>query len=96
MSRSGHASLSHESLASRIAPWLCLVAVIAAFAWAFIVGRNAQASAELWERNEVAREAKEFCTGLRFQEQDSDYARCVSGLDELRRKQKERDASNVI
>jgi|RhiMethySRZTD1v2_1073278.scaffolds.fasta_scaffold3220131_2 hypothetical protein len=92
MSTPYRAYLSHESLASRIAPWLCLVAVIAALAWAFIVGRNAQAAGELWERNEVARETKEFCTGLRFQEHDSDYARCVSGLDELRRKQKERDA----
>ena len=39
---------------------------------------------------EVALENKEFCATLGFKEQASDYVRCVSGLGEICRKQKER------
>jgi hypothetical protein len=59
-------------------------------AWAYVTGRNAQAAADLAEQKEVNQENKEFCTALGFREQAGDYARCVSGLGEIRRKQKER------
>jgi len=87
---SDNANSPHESLLLRITPAVFLVAFIGALAWAFVVGRDAQAAAELAERNEIARENKDFCNGMGFKESDSDYTRCVSGLDEIRRKQKER------
>jgi hypothetical protein len=67
-----------------------VVAFVAALAWAYVSGVNAQGAAQLAEQKEVAQENKEFCTGLGFREQGSDYARCVSELGEIRRKQKDR------
>jgi len=69
---------------------LFLIAIVAVLAWAHVTGRNALAAADLAERNEIARENKEFCTALGLQEQAGDYARCVGGLGDIRRKQKER------
>jgi cbb3-type cytochrome oxidase subunit 3 len=83
------AQSSHES-GPVVALALFAIVLIAVLAWAYVTGQNAQAAAELAEQNEVARENKEFCTVLGFKEQAGDYARCVSGLGEIRRKQKER------
>jgi hypothetical protein len=44
----------------------------------------------LAEKSEVARENKEFCNELGFNQQHAGHARCMNGLDELRLKQKER------
>ena len=76
---------------SGIAPVFALGAVAALLAWAFVVGRTAQAAVDAAERAEIAQEDRALCTGLGFAEQDHSYSRCTGGLAEVRRKQKERD-----
>jgi hypothetical protein len=69
---------------------LLLIMLIAGLAWAHVVGRKGLAAVEQAELIEIARETQEFCAGLGLKKQAGDYARCVSGLAEIRRKQKER------
>ena len=91
MTPTEQASRAHEFPSSRMVPVLFFLMVVAALITsAIFAGRNAQAGADAAERDEIAREDKTLCTGLGFAEQDRNYIRCLSGLAEIRRKQKER------
>ena len=80
----------------QVVPALCLAAVAAFLAWAYIIGRNAQTTAVVAERPEIALEDDALCVGLGFAEHDDTYRRCMAGLLDIRRKQKERwDAANL-
>ena len=73
-----------------IAGVLCLAVIGVLLSSVFVVGRNAQVAADAAERDEIAREDTTFCAELGVADQDYKYLRCVSGLVEIRRKQKER------
>jgi len=75
---------------SRIAPVLASALVAALLAWAFVIGRAAQAAVDAAETAEIVQEDRRFCVELGFEEQDNRYFRCTSGLAEIRLKQRER------
>ena len=75
---------------SRLASVLGFALIAALLAWAFTIGRNAQIAADAAERAEIAQEDRSLCTDLGFEEPLGRYTRCLNGLAEIRRKQKER------
>jgi len=85
-----HPAPSLHPLGPILAISLLLLMLVAGLAWAHVVGRNALAAVEQAELNEIEQENQNFCAGLGLKEQGADYVRCVSGLAEIRRKQKER------
>ena len=89
MTGTEQASPMRELPLSRTAPLLCLIALTALLASAFIVGRNGQIAADAAEKDEIAREDKTLCADLGFTD-DGKYLRCAGAFAEIRRKQKER------
>ena len=82
--------MAGDSGPSWIVAALVLPAIAVLLGWAFVVGRNAHDAASAMEKAEIAQEDRRLCSALGLEELDGKYARCLGGLVEIRRRQKER------
>jgi len=89
--------MSASKLQRRRAAWIAptMFALFGAgtvvlFAVAYVYGRDARLNAERAEASIVERESGALCASLGLAAQTEAYARCISGLTDIRRRQDER------